>query len=1157
MVFILLGYNSKSMKKTLLTSVLLFLAVITFAGKVEKTYYFSSPQIVQKGDHQLIQFNSTLNTGLIGQPSFPYQSVSLLVPPGEIASSVEIICENEKFLDGDFNLYPYQPSRPLSDNSKAVFKKNETVYQSTEALPLSRNGNLSTSFMNGFGFAFTTFTPVKYIPAEGKVSYYSKITIRITTTPDVVAETALKNLRQSSWINQKVNDLAQNPSGMDAYQSNSGRTSTQYDLLIITTESYVDGFAGLVDLYLHRGMKTEIVTKETIIAEGTGADAQEKIRNFIIAEYQANGIEFVLLGGDVELIPYRGFYDYVVSGSGYEDYGIPADLYYSALDGNWNTDNDNKWGEADEDDLLPELAVARFPFSNATELASMIHKSVFYQNQPVLGELTSPLLAGEFLYSGPDTWGSDYLELLVGERSDNGYTTIGIPESDNIQTMYEEEASWSGQDLIDAINEGKQFVHHVGHANQTYVAYLSNGDITNSNFSGANGVDHNYTFLQTHGCDCGAFDYGDCILEKMVTIDNFAAAVIGNSRYGWFNEGQSEGPAAHLHREMVDAMYHEKINFLGKAMVESKIQTAPWVEAAGQWEEGALRWNFYDLNILGDPALSVWTNEPITVEVGYLSELPIGTTSTIVHISSEGEPLVNFNCSILLNGEIIARSFTDSEGNATLEFDPVVVDVCTASLQVVGYNSLPAYYDISFIPDAGPYVIYDSSIINDAAGNGDGQADYGEAVLLTIDVKNVGSETGFNVTATLSTEDEFAFITDNFAEVADIPAGQTQTLVEAFRFELSADVPDMHEIQFALTCTNGTDSWISYFTITAHAPELVVYQMVVADQNGGNGNGLLDPGETATITVPCSNAGSCAANACTARLTEENPYISISQIEVELGLINPGETKNAGYEVTVSEDAPVGTIVQFVMRLAGLNCVTEEVLFATIGLMIEDFETGDFSAFEWHHSGSANWTISEELPFEGAHCVKSGVVSDSQESNLWVSLIVVSDDMISFQRKVSSEDSYDYLRLFIDDVMIDEWSGEKAWEQVSYPVAEGNHIIRWSYMKDYSVAAGSDCAWVDEIIFPTTTTIIGVGENISSSDPVIYPNPNQGQFTVNIGNQAKMNEISIFSPLGAIVYTTKSTDQIIKIELNELPAGMYLMVTNADGTKSYNKFVVR
>jgi hypothetical protein len=1145
------------MKKILFTSILLLFAVFTFAGKIEKTYYFSSPQIIQKGDYQLINFNNTLNTGLIGQPSFPYQSVSLLLPPGEIASSVEIVCENEVFLPGAFNLYPYQASRPLSDDSKAVFQKNEIVYQSDEAIPVSMNGKLSTSFMNGFGFAFTTFTPIKFIPSEQKVSYYGKITIRITTTPDVLAETALENLRNSAGINEKVNDLAQNPSDMDAYPTNSSRTLTQYDLLIITTESYVDGFAGLVDMYLHRGMKSQIVTKETIIAEGTGADAQEKIRNYIIGEYQSNGIEFVLLGGDVELIPYRGFYAYVVSGSGYEDYGIPSDLYYSALDGNWNTDNDNKWGETDEDDLLPELAVARFPFSNATELASMIHKCIFYQNQPVLGELTSPLLAGEFLYDNPETWGSDYLELLIGSRDDNGYTTIGIPEDNNIQKMYEEETSWSGQDLINAINQGKQFVHHVGHANQTYVAYLSNSDITNTNFSGANGVDHNFTIMQTHGCDCGAFEYSDCILEKMVTIDNFAVAVIGNSRSGWFNEGQTEGPAAHLHREMVDALYTDQINFLGKAMVESKIQTAPWVEAAGQWEEGALRWNFYDLNILGDPALSVWTKEPITIEVGYLSELPIGTLSTVVHVSSEGEPMVNFNCSVLLNGEIIARSFTDSEGNATLEFDPLVVEVCTASLQVVGYNSLPAYYDISFIPDAGPYVIYDSNIINDATGNGDGQADYGEAVLLTLDVKNVGSETGFNVTATISTEDEFAFITDNFAEVADIPAGEIQTLVDAFRFELAAEVPDMHEIQFSLTCTNGTDSWISYFTITAHAPELVVGQIVIFDQTGGNGNGLLDPGETVTINIPCINVGSSGAVECTARLTEDNPYVNINQILMELGSLAAGESKTASFEVSVLSETPIGSLVQFGMRLAGNFCVTEETLFATIGLLIEDFESNTFNSFEWNQGGNAAWIISNDAPFEGQYSARSGIISDEQSSDLWLSLIMASDDGISFWVKVSSETGYDYLRFYVDDVLIGEWSGEVNWSEKTFPVTEGLHILRWSYEKDYSLGEGSDCAWIDKIVFPTTTTVIGIGESISSSVPVIYPNPNEGQFTVNIGNQAKVNEISIFSQISMLVYTTTTADQILEIDLSSLPAGMYVMLNNADGRKSYCKFVVR
>jgi len=184
-------------------------------------------------------------------------------------------------------------------------------------------------------------------------------------------------------------------------------------------------------------------------------------------------------------------------------------------------------------------------------------------------------LVGENLYSGPDTWGRDYLDLLIGERSDNGYTTYGIPENYPIDSLYEHDGSWNGTTLINEINQGKQFIHHVGHASPNYVAHLYTSDITNSNFYAVNGIDHNYTLLQTHGCDCGSFDNNDCILEKMVTIDNFAVSVIGNSRYGWFNEGQTEGPSAHLHREMVDALYHEKITIWEVLFVESKIQTAP------------------------------------------------------------------------------------------------------------------------------------------------------------------------------------------------------------------------------------------------------------------------------------------------------------------------------------------------------------------------------------------------------------------------------------------------------------------------------------------------------------------------------------------------------------------------------------------------------
>ena len=66
--------------------------------------------------------------------------------------------------------------------------------------------------------------------------------------------------------------------------------------------------------------------------------------------------------GDVDVVPARGFYCYAVSGEGYEDYNIPADLYYSALDGNFDANNNNIFGEAlhDSCDLLPEIAVGRF-----------------------------------------------------------------------------------------------------------------------------------------------------------------------------------------------------------------------------------------------------------------------------------------------------------------------------------------------------------------------------------------------------------------------------------------------------------------------------------------------------------------------------------------------------------------------------------------------------------------------------------------------------------------------------------------------------------------------------------------------------------------------------------------------------------------------------
>ena len=1092
------------MKNFLFFITLFFSVAALNAGIIEKTYYFENVKIQQSGEYHLISFENTLLTGKTGEPTLPYNAIKLILPPGETATTIEFIGEQETQIPGYFKIYPHQPSRPLSDDSPAVFIINEEIYNTTVNYPEKNTGEIITEYMNGYAIGLSSFTPVKYNPATGTVSYYKEVKIRITTKPEVASAIALQNINSSKKSKERVKNFVQNKELLEQYPAASLKAD-DYQLLIITPSQFENSYQTLIDIYLERGIKTEVITTEYISANGTGQDDQEKIRNYIIQEYQSHSVEYVLLGGDVEHVPYRGFYCYVQSGSGYTDDDIPADLYYSALDGNWNTDGDNLWGEPGEDDLLPDIAVGRFSFSDATELSNMINKTISYQNSPVLGELRDPLLAGEHLYNDPETWGADYLELLIGHHEDNGYTTDGIPADHDIETMYERDAAWSGSDLIAKVNSGKQFIHHVGHANSSYVAHLYNSDITDANFYNANGVDHNFTIMQTHGCICGAFDNNDCILERMVSIQNFAVAVIGNSRYGWFNEGQTEGPAAHLHREMVDALYHEKMNHIGAAFMESKIQTSPWVTAPGQWEEGALRWNFYDINVLGDPALSVWTDEPITIQVSYQNSIPMGVSSTSVTVTSGGSPMENFACAIIKDGVLHGVGYTDASGNAQINFDPVFTTVGDAELIVSGYNCLPATYAVSIVPNSGSYVVYSAHSIDDSQGNNNGEVDFGESINLTIEVENVGSAQANNVQVTLATSDSYVTITDNFENYGDIPGNSTKSVTDGFAFDVASDIPDQHTVDFDIEITGESkDTWNSSFSITINAPILEFGSMTIDDNAGGDGNGRLDPGETADISVPVTNNGHSDSPDASALLSSVSSYVTINSGSASLGVINTGGSANAIFNISIDPLTPIGTSVDLTVDVDAGDYDITNTFYQNVGLILEDWEAGNFYSFPWAFAGDADWFITDVDPYEGTYCSQSGDISDSETSEMEVELYVTTADDISFYRKVSSESSYDYLRFYIDGTQQEQWSGEVAWSQVSYPVSVGTHIFKWIYYKDSSVSNGSDCAWVDYIIFPPVSP--------PPSPPNIEINPESFEVTLPPG--ATQNEILSVSNLG-------------------------------------------
>jgi Peptidase family C25/Propeptide_C25 len=551
------------MKKALLL-IFVLSTILMFASIIEHTYYFNDLQISDSEGYQLVNFENTQSAGIIGEPTLPYHAVQLLLPHGEIAESILISGSNEIQLNRDIELYPMQQSKPLSSNEPSIFQKKDTIYQSDQNYPVEQHGRLTTEFMNGYGFALSTISPVNYIPATKQLSYFREVTVEIETKRDPNMYSRSKTISSRQKVLDKINSFAQNSELISSYNTDITREG-EYEILIITPNQFSTEFDAWINLNQQKGMRSEIATTEDINATMAGQDLQEKIRNYIIQEYSNNDVVFVLLAGDAEHVPPRGFYCYVESGDGVEDYAIPADVYYSGLDGSWNDDGDNLWAEPGEDDLLPDISVGRLPFSNSTELATMLGKSFSYQIDPVLDEMQNTLLVGEHMYDDPLTWGGDYMDLLVGWHDDYGYTTDGIPEDHSFEEMYDRDlGTWNVQQLMTEINEGKPFIYHAGHCNYSYNMRMSTEDITNTNFSQVNGVDHNFSIIYSHGCNCAGFDEDDCIAEDMLKIDNFAVTFVGNSRYGWFNEGQTEGPSGHLNREFTDALYTDKTDLIAQ-----------------------------------------------------------------------------------------------------------------------------------------------------------------------------------------------------------------------------------------------------------------------------------------------------------------------------------------------------------------------------------------------------------------------------------------------------------------------------------------------------------------------------------------------------------------------------------------------------------------
>ena len=95
---------------------------------------------------------------------------------------------------------------------------------------------------------------------------------------------------------------------------------------------------------------------------------------------------------------------------------------------------------------------------------------------------------------------------------------------------------------------------------------------------------------------------------------------------------------------------------------------------------------------------------------------------------------------------------------------------------------------------------------------------------------------------------------------------------------------------------------------------------------------------------------------------------------------------------------------------------------------------------------------------------RSGAISDNGTTTLKTT--VQGKGTLSFKWKTSSEQNYDKLNLYVDGSLVTSISGSLGWATYTRTItADGSHSVEWRYTKDGSVSSGSDCGWVDDVVW--------------------------------------------------------------------------------------------
>lgn len=1049
----------------------------------------------------------------VGNPQLPVIVKMLEIP----------LCENITYtvtynyqeysaaeLGVQYPVFPDQPSYSKSYSGTIELIKNEETYRTNafygrdlvqiEKSGILRNMNIATLYIS----------PVKYNPVTNKFGIYDNIEVTVLyENADIPGTYEMKTLHGNGVFNglqsQVINPIP------PMHREIVNIAPIKY---LIVSHSM---FRGQLDEFVAWKRRKGYLVEEAYTDDANVGTTTTSIANFIKSHYTDATPEnpaptYVLFVGDVAQIP-------AFTGESQSDH--VTDLYYCT------------WTDGDH---FPDCYYGRFSAQNINQLTPQIEKTLQYE------KYTMPdptYLDKAVLVAGSDAnWSPTHANGQMNYLSQNyvntayGYSTVHTH-------LYN--SSSQAAVIRSEIGEG------VGYAN--YTAHCGSDGWSDPNFATShipemNNVDK-YGLMIGNCCLSNKFDESECFGEALLrTANKGAVGYIGGSNSTLWDEDfyWSVGVRSNVtanntydanHLGAYDKLFHTHgENFSdwfttnGSMMVGGNLS----VESSTS-DEKLYYWEIYHL--MGDPSVSAWLTQadPMTV----VADAAMIAGATTLRVQAVPYAYV----ALTHNGELIAAAFADANGAAELHFDaitPAPDYELTASAQ----NYQTYFATIPVIVPEGSYV----AAVNPRL-SADNVANYGAYVNWDVTLKNLGVADATAVSAVITTESSDLTIVNDSVYVGNMSQNSEQELQLAFSAQINHLIVDRSVARQTITVHfDGNQTTTISFNMTLNAPKFR-NTTVNFTENQGNNNGYLEPGEMCNINITTENFGHADAFDVYSTLSTAYEGVSIQNDSQNIDDITALGTSPTTFTVSIADNVPDPFIIPFIHHIYAGQYAYTDTVYLFVGKSVEDFETGDFTKFDWNN-GTNPWQIISNGVFEGSHAASSkSNMSYGQTSTLQITVNAAVNDSISFYRKVTSDGyGYDAFRFYIDNNQKEEVTATSAWTRTCFPIEAGTHTLKFEFSRN-AYWGNSTGAVIDYIKFPMSGEMAPFKiEDYSSNHLHIFPNPAAEQVTITIPNQNDCPyRLGVFDINGKLLISKEISfcEGQYSLPLSSLSAGLYVI----------------